>query len=109
MTVLNVWDGVCEQKDLKNGSWNSKRIVIGRSSLHVVSDDEVNPETENERKRRKKGSFNSSVSYNLNMFKMEVGFMEANNVKGGYYCLFLVSGHTKVTFGFLTKIELQVK
>ena len=102
MTVLNIWDGLCKQRDNRTGDWKSKRIVVGRNALHVVSDEIVNSEA----KRTKKGSFDASVSFNLNQFKMEVGSMESESIV--YYCLFLVSGHSKVSFGFETKLELQV-
>ena len=100
MTVLNLWDGWCKQRDTRTGEWRDKRIVVGRNSLHVIQDDIGE---QNEGRNRKKG-FNASVSYNLNQFKMEVGTVELD-----YYCLFLVSGHTKVVFGFENKLQLQVK
>ena len=102
MTVLNVWDGLCKQRDARTGEWKTKRIVVGRNSLHVVSDGIA----VNDGKITKKGSFSASVSYNLNQFKMEVGSMELDTLE--YYCLFLVSGHTKVSFAFDTKLQLQV-
>ena len=103
MTVLNIWDGLCRQRDTRTGEWKTKRIVVGRNALHVVSDDIA----VRDGKISKKGSFNASVSYNLNQFKMEVGSLELDTVEN--YCLFLVSGHTKVSFGFDSKPELQVQ
>ena len=102
MTLLNIWDGECKQRDTRTGEWRIKRIVVGRNSLHVVSDDfAVSDETS-----RRKGSFNSSVSYNLNHFKIEVGKTEVDGNQ--FFCLFLVSGHTKVAFGFESRKNLQV-
>ena len=57
--------------------------------------------------RRDKTRFDSSVSFNLNDFKLEVG--QFTSSVPSYYCLYLKSGHSRVTFGFETIEQLEVR
>ena len=89
---------VCVQKNVRTGHWVRVRIVVGRNILHVTSVEKENLAGGQDRTR-----FTSSASFNLNDFKLEVG--QFTSSVHSYYCLYLKSGHSRVTFGFQT-IEL---
>ena len=84
-------------------------MVAKSRVLHVL--DQPTPEEEGQSKKKLHISFHASASFNLNQFKLEVGAVEL--VPGAHslalYCLFLISGHTKVSFGFDSKASLQVR
>ena len=84
-------------------------MVAKSRVLHVL--DQPPPEEEGQYKKKLRISFHASASFNLNQFKLEVGAVEL--VPGAHslalYCLFLISGHTKVSFGFDSKASLQVR
>ena len=57
--------------------------------------------------RVRREAFKTSVTFNLDQFKLEVG--SAEELVGRWvFCLHLVSGHTKVSFGFESSSVLQV-
>ena len=110
MAVLSLWDGCAYKRDNRSGRWERKRVVVAKSRvLHVL--DQPTPEEEGQLKKKLRISFHASASFNLNQFKLEVGAVEL--VPGAHslalYCLFLISGHTKVSFGFDSKASLQVR
>ena len=110
MAVLSLWDGCAYKRDNRSGRWERKRVVVAKSRvLHVL--DQPTPEEEGQSKKKLRISFHASASFNLNQFKLEVGAVEL--VPGAHslalYCLFLISGHTKVSFGFDSKASLQVR
>ena len=111
MAVLSLWDGCAYKRDNRSGRWERKRVVVAKSRvLHVL--DQPTPENqEGQSKKKLRISFHASASFNLNQFKLEVGAVEL--VPGAdslaLYCLFLISGHTKVSFGFDSKAALQVR
>ena len=110
MAVLSLWDGCAYKRDNRSGRWERKRVVVAKSRvLHVL--DQPTPEQEGQSKKKLRISFHASASFNLNQFKLEVGAVEL--VPGAHslalYCLFLISGHTKVSFGFDSKASLQVR
>ena len=110
MAVLSLWDGCAYKRDNRSGRWERKRVVVAKSRvLHVL--DQPPPEEEGQSKKKLRISFHASASFNLNQFKLEVGAVEL--VPGAHslalYCLFLISGHTKVSFGFDSKASLQVR
>ena len=84
-------------------------MVAKSRVLHVL--DQPTPEEEGQSKKKLRISFHASASFNLNQFKLEVGAVEL--VPGAHslalFCLFLISGHTKVSFGFDSKASLQVR
>ena len=102
MAVMAVWEGGVYKRDNKTGAWSRKRVVVTRSHhLHVME--------EGTSKRKGRLAFNSSATFNLDLFKMEVGAVEEVAEAGGVlFCLFLVSGHIKISFGFQSKAVLQV-
>ena len=87
-------------------------MVAKSRVLHVLDQP---PAADEEGHAQSKGklrvSFHASASFNLNQFKLEVGAVElvpdADSL--ALYCLFLISGHTKVSFGFDSKATLQVR
>ena len=87
---------VCLQRNVRADLWHRVRLVVGRNVLHVAGDE-----------RRDKTRFDSSVSFNLNDFKLEVG--QFTSSVPSYYCLYLKSGHSRVTFGFETIEQLEVR
>ena len=110
MAVLSLWDGCAYKRDNRSGRWERKRVVVAKSRvLHVL--DQPTPEQEGQSKKKLRISFHASASFNLNQFKLEVGAVEL--VPGAHslalFCLFLISGHTKVSFGFDSKASLQVR
>ena len=110
MAVLSLWDGCAYKRDNRSGRWERKRVVVAKSRvLHVL--DQPTPDQEGQSKKKLRISFHASASFNLNQFKLEVGAVEL--VPGAHslalYCLFLISGHTKVSFGFDSKASLQVR
>ena len=116
MAVLSLWDGRAYKRDNRSGRWERKRVVVAKSRVLHVLDDQPLPAADEEghhgqSKRKLRISFHASASFNLNLFKLEVGAVElvpdANSL--ALYCLFLISGHTKVSFGFDSKASLQVR
>ena len=110
MAVLSLWDGCAYKRDNRSGRWERKRLVVAKSRvLHVL--DQPTPEEEGQSKKKLRISFHASASFNLNQFKLEVGAVEL--VPGAHslalFCLFPISGHTKVSFGFDSKASLQVR
>lgn len=111
MAVLSLWDGSAYKRDNRSGRWERKRVLVAKSRvLHVLDDPLVSSE-EGQAKRKLRLAFHASASFNLNQFKLEVGAVElvpsADSIV--LYCLFLISGHTKVSFGFDSKASLQVR
>ena len=115
MAVLSLWDGCAYKRDNRSGRWERKRVVVAKSRVLHVLDDQPPPAADEEGhsqlKRKLRISFHASASFNLNQFKLEVGAVEL--LPGAHslalYCLFLISGHTKVSFGFDSKASLQVR
>ena len=115
MAVLSLWDGRAYKRDNRSGRWERKRVVVAKSRVLHVLDDQPPPAADEEGhsqlKRKLRISFHASASFNLNQFKLEVGAVEllpdADSL--ALYCLFLISGHTKVSFGFDSKASLQVR
>lgn len=102
MAVMTVWEGGVYKRDNKTGGWSRKRVVVTRNhELHVME--------EGTSRRKGRLAFDSSATFNLDLFKVEVGAVEEVPEAGGLlFCLFLVSGHIKVSFGFESKAVLQV-
>ena len=105
MTLHNRRDFVCFQRDVRGGSWYRVRLQVGRNKIHVAGDNlllDQSTEAQQDKKR-----FDSSVSFKLNDFKLEVG--QFTSSVPAYYCLYLKSGHSRVTFGFETIELLEVR
>ena len=93
MTVSGWWTGSCQQRDVRTGWWRPVTLTISRSILLI---------TENNNKYEKSiGDEEPTNKYRLKNFKIEVG--KCSETK--FFCLFLVTGFTKITFGF-EKLEL---
>ena len=113
MAVLSLWDGCAYKRDNRSGRWERKRVVVAKSRVLHVLDQPPAADEEGyaQSKRKQRVSFHASASFNLNQFKLEVGAVElvpdADSL--ALYCLFLISGHTKVSFGFDSKASLQVR
>ena len=112
MAVLSLWDGSAYKRDNRSGRWEKKRVVVAKSRvLHVLDQPPADEEGRAQSKGKPRVSFHASASFNLNQFKLEVGAVElvpdADSL--ALYCLFLISGHTKVSFGFDSKASLQVR
>ena len=112
MAVLSLWDGSAYKRDNRSGRWERKRVVVAKSRvLHVLDQPPADEEGHAQSKGKLRVSFHASTSFNLNQFKLEVGAVElvpdADSL--ALYCLFLISGHTKVSFGFDSKASLQVR
>ena len=99
MTLHSRRDFVCFQRDVRSGSWYRVRLQVGRNKIHVL---DQSTEAQQDKKR-----FVSSVSFKLNDFKLEVG--QFTSSVPAYYCLYLKSGHSRVTFGFETIELLEVR
>ena len=105
MTLHSRRDFVCFQRDVRGGSWYRVRLQVGRNKIHVAGDNlllDQSTEAQQDKKR-----FDSSVSFKLNDFKLEVG--QFTSSVPAYYCLYLKSGHSRVTFGFETIEVLEVR
>ena len=102
MTLHSRRDFVCLQRNVRSGHWVRVRIVLGRNTLHVTSLQQDHGADGQDRTR-----FTSSASFNLNDFKLEVGQLTSS--VPSYYCLYLKSGHSRVTFGFQTIELLEVR
>ena len=76
------------------------RLQVGRNKIHVGLDQSTDAQQDKKR-------FVSSVSFKLNDFKLEVG--QFTSSVPAYYCLYLKSGHSRVTFGFETIESLEVR
>ena len=93
MTVSGWWSGSCQQRDVRTGQWRPVTLTISRSILLI---------TENNNKYEKSiGDEEPTNKHRLKNFKIEVG----NCSETKFFCLFLVTGFTKITFGF-EKLEL---
>lgn len=93
MTVSGWWSGSCQQRDVRTGWWRPVTLTISRGILLI---------TENNNKYEKSiGDEEPTNKYRLKNFKIEVG--KCSETK--FFCLFLVTGFTKITFGF-EKLEL---
>ena len=102
MTLHSRRDFVCFQRDVRAGSWYRVRLQVGRNKIHVAGILDQSTEAQEDKKR-----FESSVSFKLNDFKLEVG--QFTSSVPAYYCLYLKSGHSRVTFGFETMEVLEVR
>ena len=100
MTLHSRRNFVCFQRDVRNGSWYRVRLQVGRNKIHVGLDQSTDAQQDKKR-------FVSSVSFKLNDFKLEVG--QFTSSVPAYYCLYLKSGHSRVTFGFETIELLEVR
>ena len=88
MTVSGWWSSSCHQRDVRTGQWRPVMLTISRGMLLI---------TENDNKNEKSiGDEEPTNKYRLKNFKIEVG--KCNLTK--FFCLFLVTGFTKITFGF---------
>ena len=84
------WSSSCHQRDVRTGQWRPVMVTISRNILHI---------TENNQFSDSEQSINEEYptqKFRLKNFKIEVG--KCSETK--YFCLFLVTGFTKITFGF---------
>ena len=102
MTLQSRREFVCFQRDVRSGSWHPVRLQVGRNKIHVARILDQSTDAQQDKKH-----FNSSVSFKLNDFKLEVG--QFTSSVPAYYCLYLKSGHSRVTFGFETIELLEVR
>ena len=112
MAVLSLWDGCAYKRDNRSGRWERKRVVVAKNRiLHVLDQPSLGEEEVPRSKRKQRVSFQASASFNLSQFKLEVGAVEllSGSDSPALYCLFLISGHTRVSFGFDSKASLQVR
>lgn len=89
------WSGSCHQRDVRTGEWRPVTITISRNTLIITENSDLN---DSENKINDKDLTNK---YRLKNFKIEVGKCSEIN----FFCLFLVNGFTKITFGF-EKLDL---
>ena len=104
MTLHSRQEFVCFQRDVRSGSWQPVRLQVGRNKIHVARASFLDQSTDAQQDKKR---FNSSVSFKLNDFKLEVG--QFTSSVPAYYCLYLKSGHSRVTFGFETMELLEVR
>ena len=89
------WSSTCHQRDVRTGQWRQVMVTISRNILHI---------TENNKFSDSEQSIDEEFQtqkYRLRNFKIEVG----KCIETSYFCLFLISGFSKITFGF-EKLEL---
>ena len=89
------WSSSCHHRDVRTGQWRPVMVTISRNILHI---------TENNKFSDSEQSIDVEIptqKYRLRNFKIEV----CKGIETSYYCLFLVSGFSKITFGF-EKLEL---
>ena len=91
------WSSTCHQKDVRTGEWRPVHVTISRCV--IIIKDAAADHVEEAGKGRDKNT------YRLKNFKIEVGKCSDSN----YFCLFLVTGFTKITFGFEKLELLEVK
>ena len=103
MTLHSRREFVCFQRDVRASCWYRVRLQVGRTKIHVAS----LPPGQSTDARQDTKRFDSSVSFKLNDFKLEVG--QFTSSVPAYYCLYLKSGHSRVTFGFETIELLEVR
>ena len=103
MTLHSRREFVCFQRDVRASCWYRVRLQVGRTKIHVAS----LPPGQSTDARQDTKRFDSSVSFKLNDFKLEVG--QFTSSVPAYYCLYLKSGHSRVTFGFETMEVLEVR
>ena len=95
MIVSGWWTSTCHQRDVRTGEWRPVTVTISRNILLSTENSDFN---DSEKGIDDKDPTNK---YRLKNFKIEVGKCSEIN----FFCLFLVNGFTKITFGF-EKLEL---
>ncbi len=89
------WSSSCHQRDVRTGEWRPVTITISRNILFITTNSDFNDS------EKKIDDNDLTNKYRLKNFKIEVGKCSEIN----FFCLFLVNGFTKITFGF-EKLEL---
>ena len=93
--VSVTWDNVGVHKDVKTGEWRPVRIVIIRNHLHILKPNLIIDNIDITKE--------AQHSFKISNHKLEVGKSE------NYFCLYLISGHSRATVGFDNLELLEVK